>query len=301
MSSVLEVKSLELLVAIAEEGTVTRAARRLHLTQSALSHRLISLQERLGVALFVRRGRGLALTPIGERLLMRARALLAEMNELEARCHEPPPTPTELRVASQCFTCYHWLPVLLPHFELRHPDMRVSLVVESTRRAMQALEQDLVDVAICSESRQDEEFCSRLLFDDELVLALAPQHSLAHQESVAYADLADQKLYLHPPAPADKLWFREALGLGSCERGPSSIRYVPVTDSIIGLVARNHGTALLTRRSTAQASAEGRIVVRSFAPRPLNRNLYAVSRRHPARTLPIDDFVMSLRVAAGAG
>ena len=75
----LDVRHLQLVQAIAEEGSVTRAGLRLHLTQSALSHQLRDAEERLGVRLFDRIGRRLLLAAAGERLLRSARAVLEEL------------------------------------------------------------------------------------------------------------------------------------------------------------------------------------------------------------------------------
>src|SRR3989442_5728100 len=79
----LEVRHLQLVSAVADCGSLTRAGDQLHLTQSALSHQLRDIEERLGAALFLRVGKRLVLTPAGERLLESARDLLDRLRQTE--------------------------------------------------------------------------------------------------------------------------------------------------------------------------------------------------------------------------
>src|SRR3954462_8142313 len=82
-SRMLEVRHLQLVAAIVDEGNVTRAGERLHLTQSALSHQLLDLEQRLGTPLFHRIGRRMTLTDAGQRGLASARHILEELAETE--------------------------------------------------------------------------------------------------------------------------------------------------------------------------------------------------------------------------
>ncbi|HWL86497.1 MAG TPA: LysR family transcriptional regulator, partial [Polyangiaceae bacterium] len=114
MSSMLEVRHLRLVRAIAEEGGPTRAAARLHLTQSAVSHQLSELEGRLGVALFTRVRRQLKLTPAGARLLEAARTMLVDLSRVERELHHAGTRKrATIRIAVECFTAYHWLPAVL--------------------------------------------------------------------------------------------------------------------------------------------------------------------------------------------
>ena len=99
----LELRHLRLVAAVAECGSLTRAGAVLHLTQSALSHQLLDIEDRLGARLFHRLGRKMIPTPAGDRLLASARSVLAELGAAEEAIRagmQPPSVP--LRITTEC-------------------------------------------------------------------------------------------------------------------------------------------------------------------------------------------------------
>lgn len=292
MGHALDLKFLQLVVAVAEEGTLTRAGARLHLTQSALSHQLADLEMRFGVEVFRRQGRRLKLTPLGEHFVSRARLLLGQVEALETELMGGACRRQELRLVTQCFTCYHWIPTFIGPFEAAHPSVTISLVVESTRHALDALASGAADLAITTEQREDARYDCEFVFDDELVVALAPSHELANKTLVEFSDLGSERLLVHPPSDADRRWFQRAIGCNG--NSPRDIQRLPVTDSIIELTANGYGCALLSRRSAAQAVARGRVVVRGFSSGPLMRSFFGVWRREDPKLRTMKEFVSAL-------
>ena len=128
MIMMLEVKHLALVEAIAQAGTVTRAAERLHLTQSALSHQLLDLEARAGLQFFVRLGRRMLPTPAGERILASARRVLDDLGRTEDDLRGMATgVKGVLRLCTECNTGYHWLPPLLRNFLHFLPKVRKLL------------------------------------------------------------------------------------------------------------------------------------------------------------------------------
>src|SRR5215831_14493635 len=144
--SMLELRHFHLLVAIAEEGTLVSASRRLHLTPSALSHQLRNAEELLGTALFDRRRRRLRPTAAGERLIASARAVLAEVAAAETAARAPGRRRT-LRLATGCYTAYPWLGPALVRLAASDPEVEVQLALDATARPLEALVAGELDVA----------------------------------------------------------------------------------------------------------------------------------------------------------
>src|SRR5882672_5191457 len=112
--TIIEVRHLRLVRAIAEEGGPTRAGARLHLTQSAVSHQLAELEGRLGVRLFTRVQRKLTPTPACARFVEEARVMLAELARVERDLHRGAERKrVVVTIVTESFTSYPWLPEIM--------------------------------------------------------------------------------------------------------------------------------------------------------------------------------------------
>jgi LysR family transcriptional regulator for metE and metH len=113
----LEIRDFRLVVAITELGTLTRAGHQLNLTQSALSHQLADLERRLGASLFERSGRRMIPNRLGARLASHGKELLQRLGDVERDVFDAAARrEAVLRIATECYTCYHWLPPVLHEF-----------------------------------------------------------------------------------------------------------------------------------------------------------------------------------------
>src|SRR5829696_1043177 len=129
----LDLRHFRLVVAVAESGGQTRAARKLNLTQSALSHQLRELESRIGTPLFIRASRRMVLTAAGERVLASARRVLHEVEALERDLTADATSGSAgvVRLATECYTCYHWLPGVVTAFRKEWPRVDVRIVAEA--------------------------------------------------------------------------------------------------------------------------------------------------------------------------
>ncbi len=294
MSSMLETKHLRLVRAIAEEGGPTRAAARLHLTQSAVSHQLAELEGRLGVPLFARVRRQLKLTPAGERLVEASRALLAELARVERELQRAGARKIEtFRIAVECFTAYHWLPPILAALADEHPYVEVAIVMGATREPVAALLRGEIELALVSSPVRDRALMTVPLFPDEWTVIVAPGHPLAARPFVSEVELSREKLFIHDAPRGDVERFREILASARA-RLPRTVS-VPLTEAIVELVKANLGVGLVSRWAVSPSLARGEVIARRFTRAGLKEKWAAVYRRDAAVRFPLARFAELLR------
>lgn len=288
--SMLEIRHLRLVQALAEEGGPTRAASRLHLTQSAVSHQLAELEGRLGVVLFSRVRRQLKLTPAGARLLEAAKELLVHLSRVERELHTAGARKREvLRVATECFTSYYWLPALASTLLQEHPHVDVRIVSEATRQPLAALLQGTLDLAIVSSPVRDRALVSTPLFADEWTVIVAPAHPLASRPFVTAAELGRQTLFAHDAPRGDVERLRALI---AAERAPMPRPIlVPYTDALVEFVRAGMGAAIVSRWAVLPWEARGEVVARRLTRAGLAETWCAVYRRDAEERLPLRRFI----------
>ena len=295
--SMLEVRHLRLVRAIAEEGGPTRAAARLHLTQSAVSHQLADLEGRLGVSLFTRVRRRLKLTPAGARLVGLARTMLADLSRVERELYQAGTRKREiLRIAVECFTSYHWLPNIVSVLAAEEPHVEVRIALEATREPVAALLRGTLELALVSSPVRDRQLVSAPLFEDEWVVMLPPSHPLVARPYISAVDLARETLFA-PDAPrSDAERLRELI---ATERA-SAPRTVPIslTDAMVELVKAGLGVSLVSRWAVAPWESRGEIVTRRFTRAGLAESWSVVYRRDAESRLPLARFAELLRASS---
>jgi LysR family transcriptional regulator for metE and metH len=286
MSSTLEVRHLRLVRALAEEGGPTRAAARLHLSQSAVSHQLAELEARLGVPLFTRVRRRLELTPAGTKLLDTARSLLGELARVERELHRAGERPREpLRLAVESFTSYPFFPMLVRALARESPVVELRISLEATREPVAALLRGTLDLAIVSSPVRDTGLVAVPLLKDEWTVITAPGHRLAKRPYVSAVELGHELLYA-PDAPrSDVERLRERI---AAERAPMPrVHRIPLTDTLIALVAAGLGVGLVPRWVAAPHVTRGELAARRFTSESLPETWFAVYRRDAEGPLPL--------------
>ena len=285
----LDIRHLKLIVAVTEEKSVTRAGEVLHLTQSALSHQLREIEEKLGTPLFLRMNKKMILTQAGERLLRTARQVLDEMKRAEDHISQMAANRQgTLRISTECYTCYHWLPDVMKEFRQKFPGVEVKIDAEATHRPIQALLQGKLDLGIVSDVRRNNQLYYRALFEDEIVVVMSTDHPLIARPYLTARDFAGQNLILYV-APEESTIFAKVLRPAGITQ--ARVSTVPLTEAIIEMVKAGLGISVLARWAVKEQIAAGKIVARPLTRRGVHRQWQAVTIKQEMTPAYIDEFI----------
>ncbi|RFM25585.1 LysR family transcriptional regulator [Deminuibacter soli] len=231
---------------IVKEGTVTKAAEALHLTQSALSHQLKELETEMDTAVFLRRGKRLELSEEGHRFLRSAQVILSEINGLkEDLLNYKGGLTGNLRIITQCYTAYHWLPCIIKYYKSKCPDINVQIASEAAHRPLEFLLRNELDVAIVKNKINDPNIRYEPIFEDQLLAIMSRNHPLAKKRFIHISDFYNEELYLGNADPqAGNQSVIETL-LQTQQVKPKHIHRIHYTDAIIELVDSNLGVSVM--------------------------------------------------------
>ncbi len=196
-----QLRHLEYFVAVAEEGSFSRAAARLYLTQPALSQQIQALERELGGALLDRGTRPLRLTNAGTRLLTEAQRILADVNAAARSAQRAIRGETgDLRIGHVYGGLYDTVLAILRELRRRHPGVGVSLHQLPAGQQLRALHDDEVDVVLgrLLQPVDDPSLVVREFGDDRLTVVLPTDHPLAGGRCVPLDRLADEPFVMFP-------------------------------------------------------------------------------------------------------
>lgn len=281
----ISLRQLDYFVAAAEAGTMTGAAQRLYVSQSAVSAGIGELEHQLGVQLLIRaKAKGLTLTTAGHLFLPQARDLLARSEELQAGMQEVGQTPAG-RLVIGCFTTLapFLLPRMLEEFAVAHPGVSLEFAEGSLTVLQHLLREGRCELALLYGVDIEAGIAFETLYSTEPHVLLPREHPLADREAVRLADLDGHSMIMLD-VPPSRRYFSEVLADAGVV--PTVRHRTESFEMVRSLVARGAGYSLLIQRPTLDVSYEGLAVqVRPIADGvpPLPVGLAWPSGSHPTR------------------
>ena len=243
---VLETRQLRYFVAVARERNFTRAAKKLHIAQPPLSRQIQQLEDEVGVALFDRASRPLALTDQGRLLFEQAVQVLDRMEEMQAMMRRLTEVErARLIIGFVGSTLYGYLPEVIRAYRTARPKVALSLVELTTMEQVAALKEGRIDVGFGRVPFDDAAIERTVLRNERLCVALPCAHRLASRGSVKLAELVDDALIVYPRAPRPSYADTVLALFRKRELRPSVIHEVREVQTALGLVAAEAGVCIV--------------------------------------------------------
>jgi LysR family transcriptional regulator for metE and metH len=273
----LEFRHLRTIKAIHEEGGLARAADRLHITQSALSHQIKGLEDQAGMELFVRRSKPMKLSAAGLRLLRLAEQVLPQVAAMEEEFRAMQQGKIgRLHIAIECHACFEWLLPVLEQFRIAWPDVDVDIRPGLQFEALPALMREEVDLVISSDPEALPGVDFTPLFDYEPVFVASSEHPLAAKPFITPEDFRDELLITYPMERTRLDVFSQFLAPAGVE--PRGVRQVELSAVILLLVASNRGVTVLPDWVVREQRHNASYITRPLTETGVTRRMYGATR-----------------------
>ena len=278
--------------AVATEGSFTRAARALRVSQPAVTIQVKALEETYGVSLFTRGGQQVALTGLGERLLASTRRIFS----LEQEAEELLSAARELRGGQLQVGADgpYFVMGLLAAFAARYPSVRVSVAMGNSREIVQDLIEYRVDVAVLAYAGEDRRFHAIPYNRQPVVVFVPREHKWAGRGSIRLAELADQPMVLREIGSTTRRILEDALdGAGIA---PRVVMEIGSREALREAVAAGLGIGVVSR---AELGADDRFAALGVSDAALESTEYVVCLNE-RRSLRVVEAFLGIVAETGA-
>lgn len=281
----INLKELQIFLAAAENGSFSEAGRQMHLSQSAVSQMVNSLERQFGTILFDRSGRSIRLTETGQALLPMVREILAAANNLEeTMLSMQQDVAGQMIIGCSTTSGKYLLPLLIANFRKSFPKVRIDVHVASRQSVINKLVEGYYGLGVSSKKIDHADLEYQDFFTDEIVLVVANNHPWARFPKVYPDDLADEPIILREESAGtlDVLY----QGLRQHDISPDMLKVAMVlgnAEAIAMAVEEGIGIAFVSRLAAARSLADGRLVEVEVVGMKLSRKIFmARNLRLPA-------------------
>ncbi len=290
----LEFRHLRTLIAIAETGNLSKAARRLHLSQPALSHQVRALEEHYHGELFERKSSPLRLSGLGRRLVELAYLVDGAITRAEDDLSRIANGESgQLRIAVECHSCFDWLMPSMDRFRESWPEVELDLVSGFHADPLGLINEGRADLVITSHAPKRAGIHYEALFRYEVLALVAKYHPLARKPFLTARDFAHETVVTYP-IPDERIdLVREVLA-------PAGIspqrRAIELTVAILQLVASGRGIAALPGWAVQAYLERHYVIGLPIGPKGLRTTLYAATSEAIASLPYMVDFLATMRL-----
>jgi len=256
----MEIRQLKAFLAIAEAKTFTAGARRVNVTQAAISMQIRQLEDEVGLQLFTRTPRRVILTEAGEYLLERARKILREHDSALAEIAEVAGAEYgRLRIGTASGTfAMHQLPGILHKLKDKFPNCELTVSSGTSQKLVDRMMHGEIDTAFVSLPVDNANITTESIFSDEIVAIAHPKHPLAKEKYISAATLAGENLILGEQGGNTRRMIDEFFSAANVR--PHISMELSRQEAINLMVEANLGVGMAGAKSVAREIRDGKLI-----------------------------------------
>lgn len=289
---------LKIISAIDRYGTVTEAAEKMHLTQSALSHSMKKLETQAGTPLWEKTGRRLRLTAGGHALLNLAHRVLPQFEHAEDHLQKiAQGKQGMLRIGMECHPCYQWLLQVVGPYLINFPDVDVDVRQKFTFGGLQALHGYDIDLLLTPDPLHLPTIQYDVVFDYEQVLVVSNNHPLAEKKWIAPDMLTGETLFTYPVEASRLDIFAQFLTPAGC--AVKQHRTLETTEILLQMISAGRGVGALPKWLIDDQPTHLNLATVRLGEAGIRKSLHLGYRKADAHSPFIQAFVCLAKATGG--
>lgn len=290
----MEVRHFKLIQTVAETGSLTRAADKLCLTQSALSHQLRDLEDQLKTKVFSRKKNALILTSSGKTLLKSASVILNEIAVATSAIQKLTSGEVgRIRLSTECNTCYHWLPAILKQLHAIYPNVDIRLNTAGTKSPIDLLTSGKVDLAIVYRKKQSKGILYSELFRDDVVAILPVNHPLAGKKYLTPKDFRNETYITHSTELEKSIFYQQFLK--PARTRPRRVLHIHLTEAALAIVREGLGITVMAKWLVEPYVDPSKLRMLPLSRSGLRRQWYLAAAKESLGNSYVRDFIDLIR------
>ncbi len=286
----MELKYFRLIKTIVEEGNIANSSERLFLTQSALSHQLREMEERLGFKVFHRSRNHWQLTSEGEELYKLANTLIQSIEDGLSNIQQiKDGAKGTLKVSAECQSFFHGLPAFVQKMALLYPEIKIDLNLGATHQTISQVLSDEVDVAIVTTQPASEALMVKEVFEDEIVVVMHKENILNENAFLDASHFDDLHLLINS-FPLENVSVYEHF-LKPNKIVPRKVSAIPFTEVSLQMVNANMGIMCLPLWTLKPFKLSEDLVFKRIGKNGLKRTHYLVIKEERKKLEYYNNFI----------
>jgi DNA-binding transcriptional LysR family regulator len=281
-------------------GSFSEVAKKMSITQPAVSFQIQKLEQQLGTRLIDRTQRTVTPTAAGKRLLRFAESVESDREQLLKDLEEMRDEVSgDLIIAASTIPGEYILPPLLADFKKLHPAVQVQVDVSDSMTVINSVGSNAYEVGFCGVPPEGHGLTSFKITGDEIVLIVPPEHQFAGKDEVTLVDFEGESLIFREATSGTQRSLESAL----TNAGIDSRRWVPnlilgTTQAVVSAVIAGAGIALVSNLAIKQSLALGQVRQVDVRGLRLSRDFYCIFRQERVVTRLLDEFIGFIRTGA---